>query len=509
MVKNEGFTLSEEKYVASIDQGTTGTRFMVFDHAGSVISSAYEEHEQIFPKPGWVEHDPLEIWSKTQKVMRKALESENIDPKQIQAIGVTNQRETTVLWSKKTGMPVYNAIVWQCRRTAPICDEMKEKGLSEMVREKTGLVIDAYFSGPKIKWILDNDPGVRERAEAGEVLFGNIDTWVIWNLTRAHITDYSNASRTMIFDINKLDWDDEILEELGIPRAMLPEPRPSSDTNLYGYTMQDTFFNQEVPVCGDLGDQQAAVFGQTCYSPGDAKNTYGTGCFMLLNTGTKAVPSKSGLVTTVAYGLSGEPTVYALEGSIFSTGAAIQWLRDGLRIIQNAAETEDAASSVPDTGGVYFVPAFVGLGAPYWDMYARGTIVGLTRGTTREHLIRATLESICFQTKDVLEAMVKDSGIQLSALKVDGGAVKNNFLMQLQSDILGVPCIRPTVDETTALGAAYAAGLAVGYWKDLEDLKKNWGVDRRFEPEISDDTRRELYEGWKKAVKRATGWIEP
>lgn len=494
------------KYILALDQGTTSSRAIVFDHNGKVISVSQQEFTQIYPKPGWVEHDPMEILSSQINVAKQAIEKAKIEPKDIAAIGITNQRETTVVWEKATGKPVYNAIVWQCRRTAPICDNLKNQGLSETIREKTGLVIDAYFSGTKIKWILDNVEGVREKAEKGEVLFGNIDTWLIWNLTKGkvHVTDYSNASRTMIFNIHKLDWDDDILQILNIPRAMLPEPKPSSF--IYGYTDKD-IFGVEIPVAGDAGDQQAALFGQACFKTGMVKNTYGTGCFMLMNTGEKAFPSKSGLLTTVAWGLNGK-VEYALEGSVFITGAAIQWLRDGLKIIQNAGETEALALKVSDSGGVYVVPAFVGLGAPYWDMYARGLIIGITRGTTREHIVRATLESIAYQTRDVLEAMKQDSGIELKSLRVDGGAVVNNFLMQFQADILGVPVERPVVNETTALGAAYLAGLAVGYWKDQREIEDLWQIDRRFTPQMSFEEREKLYRGWKKAVSRALKWEE-
>jgi glycerol kinase len=448
----------------------------------------------------------MDIWNSQIEVAKAVIEKAGITAADIVAVGITNQRETTIVWDKATGEPVYNAIVWQCRRTAPICDELKAKGWAEKIREKTGLVIDAYFSGTKIKWILDNVPGVRAKAERGELLFGNVDTWLMWKLSggKVHATDYSNASRTMLFNIHKLDWDDEILAELGIPRAMLPKPLPSS--NVYGYT-DKAVFGAEVPIAGDAGDQQAALFGQACYKPGMAKNTYGTGCFMLMNTGEKAVPSKSGLLTTIAWGINGR-VEYALEGSIFITGAAVQWLRDELRIINNSAESEEYARKVPDTGGVYLVPAFVGLGAPYWDMYARGTIVGITRGTKREHIIRATLESICYQTRDVLEAMANDSGINLTALRVDGGAVTNDFLMQFQADILGVPVHRPKVTETTALGAAYLAGLAVGYWASQDEIAAKWQIDKEFSPYMSPEQREKLYRGWKRAVERALKWEE-
>ncbi|QSQ07781.1 Glycerol kinase [Koleobacter methoxysyntrophicus] len=492
------------RYIMSLDQGTTSSRAIIFNEAGSIVSVAQKEFAQIYPNPGWVEHDPMEIWGTQIGVAKEAMEKVGLVPKDIAAIGITNQRETTIVWDKNTGKPVYNAIVWQCRRTAPICDDLKARGLADTIRSKTGLVVDVYFSGTKIKWILDNVEGVREKAEKGEVLFGNVDTWLIWNLTggKVHVTDYTNASRTMIFNIHTYDWDDDILRELGIPRAMLPEVKPSSF--VYGETASE-IFGATVPIAGDAGDQQAALFGQACYKPGMAKNTYGTGCFMLMNTGEKAVASKSGLLTTIAWGVNGK-VEYALEGSIFIAGAVIQWLRDELRIIDNSAQSEEYAAKVKDTNGVYLVPAFVGLGAPYWDMYARGAIVGLTRGAKREHIIRAALESIAYQTRDVLEAMQKDSGITLTNLKVDGGAVANNFLMQFQSDILGVPVYRPKVTETTALGAAYLAGLAVGYWKDMNEIAAKWQIDREFKPAMAPETKEKLYSSWKKAVKRALDW---
>ncbi len=492
------------KYIMALDQGTTSSRAIIFDENGTIKGVTNREFTQIYPKPGWVEHDPMEIWGSQIGVAREVLSKSGLSPSDIAAIGITNQRETTIVWDKNTGKPVYNAIVWQCRRTAPICDDLKARGLAEKIREKTGLVVDAYFSGTKVKWILDNVEGAREKAEKGELLFGNVDTWLIWNLTggKVHVTDYSNASRTMLFNIHKLDWDDEILQELNIPRSMLPKVMPSS--HIYGYTTNEVF-GGEVPIAGDAGDQQAALFGQACYSPGMAKNTYGTGCFMLMNTGEKAVTSQSGLLTTIAWGVDGK-VEYALEGSIFIAGAVVQWLRDELRILDNAAQSEELATKVQDNNGVYLVPAFVGLGAPYWDMYARGTIVGLTRGAKREHIVRAALESICYQTRDVLEAMQKDSGITLKSLKVDGGAVANNFLMQFQSDILGVPVDRPKVIETTALGAAYLAGLAVGYWKDKNDISAKWQIDRTFKPQMDIDTKERLYKGWKKAVKRSMDW---
>ncbi|MCD6551559.1 glycerol kinase GlpK [Thermotoga sp.] len=492
------------KYILSLDQGTTSSRAIVFDERGNVISKTNKEFKQIYPKPGWVEHDPVEIWESQIEVAKKAIKEAGIKPEDIAAIGITNQRETTIVWDKNTGKPVYNAIVWQCRRTAPICDELKEKGYAEFIRERTGLVVDAYFSGTKIKWILDNVEGVREKAERGEVLFGTVDTWLIWNLTggKVHVTDYSNASRTMIFNIHKLDWDDEILELLNIPRKMLPQVMPSS--HVYGHTVKE-LLGAEILIAGDAGDQQAALFGQACFRPGMLKNTYGTGCFLLMNTGEKTFKSKSGLLTTIAWGLDGK-VYYALEGSIFITGAAVQWLRDGLKIISSATETEELATRVPDNGGVFFVPAFVGLGAPYWDMYARGLIIGLTRGTTREHIVRAVLESIAYQTREVVEVMEKESNIKVDTLRVDGGAVVNNFLMQFQSDILGVPVERPVVNETTALGAAYLAGLAVGYWKNQEEIAKLWQLDRRFEPSMDLEERERLYSKWKEAVSRSLGW---
>jgi len=485
---------------------------MIFSPQGQVVGSHYQEHKQIYLQPGWVEHDALEIWRKTQEVIAGALKNGGVAPEEIAAIGITNQRETAIVWDPETGEPLHNAIVWQCTRTTEICQDLINQGLEGKVREKTGLPIATYFSGPKIKWLLDHVPGLREKAEAGKALFGTVDTWVIWNLTGgprggAHVTDVTNASRTMLMDLHTLDWDPEMLEILGIPREMLPEIRPSSDPGFYGLTPADGPIGAAVPVCGDLGDQQAALFGQTCYDVGEAKNTYGTGCFMLLNTGTRPVPSSHGLLTTLGYKLGDEPAVYALEGSIAITGAAVQWLRDNLGIIQNAAETEAIARSVEDAAGVYFVPAFSGLFAPHWDMYARGVIVGLTRYVNRAHLVRATLEAICYQSREVLEAMEADAGIELTRLKVDGGAVANDFLMQLQADVLGVPVVRPVVGETTALGAAYAAGLAAGVWDGLDALCQNWGVDRIFEPQWSAERREVGYAGWQRAVERARGWL--
>ncbi len=500
-------------YVAAVDQGTTGTRCMIFTHSGDVQASAYQEHAQHYPQPGWVEHDPLEIWEKTCQVTHEALARGGVTPSQIAAVGVTNQRETTIVWDRQTGRPVYNAIVWQDTRTRDICQKIIDDGLEPAIRERTGLVSATYFSGPKLKWLLDALPGVRAHAERGELLFGTVDTWLIWWLTGGprggvHITDYTNASRTMLMNLQTLDWDDELLRYLDIPRACLPAIRPSSDSALYGTTAADGPLGGEVPVCADLGDQQAALVGQVCYGPGEAKNTYGTGNFLLLNTGERLVRSQSGLLTTGAYSLAPGRCVYAMEGSIAITGAAVQWLRDNLRLIEAAAETEEIARSVEDAGGVYFVPAFSGLFAPYWDMYARGVIVGLTRFTDRRHIVRATLEAICYQTREVVEAMRRDSGIPLTNLKVDGGAVGNDFLMQLQADILGVPVVRPKLNETTALGAAYMAGLAVGFWSSLEDLRANWMTDRVFEPQWPEQRRQDAYQGWLRAVERSRGWVQ-
>lgn len=496
-----------KKYILSFDQGTTSSRAILFDKAGSIIATAQQEFTQIFPQSGWVEHDAMEIWGSQSGVARQVLEKTGTRPDEVAAIGITNQRETTVVWDKTTGKPVYNAIVWQCRRTAPICDELKAKGWTDKIRDKTGLIIDAYFSGTKVKWILDNVEGAREKAEKGDLLFGTIDTWLIWNLTRGkvHVTDYTNASRTMLFNIKELKWDEEILKELNIPRSMLPEVKPSSC--VYGETDPYTFGGAHIPIAGAAGDQQAALFGQACFEAGMAKNTYGTGCFMLMNTGDKPITSQNGLLTTIAWGLDNKVS-YALEGSIFVAGASVQWLRDQLRLVYNAAETEYYAGLVEDTNGVYVVPAFTGLGAPYWDMYARGAIVGLSRGAKREHIVRATLESIAYQTKDVLSAMEKDSGITLKALKVDGGAAANNFLMQFQADILNVPVHRPKVLETTALGAAYLAGLAVEFWKDQNEIKSNWAVGREFAVQMDEKNRNSRYAGWLKAVKRSMDWEE-
>lgn len=494
------------KYVMALDAGTTSNRCILFNEKGEICSMAQKEFTQYFPKPGWVEHDPGEIWSTQLAVARQAMNEIHASASDIAAIGITNQRETAIVWDKNTGKPVYNAIVWQCRRTSEYCDSLKEKGLTEMFQKKTGLVIDAYFSGTKVKWILDHVEGARERANRGELLFGTVETWLIWKLTKGavHVTDYSNASRTMLFNINTLKWDDEILKELGIPKSMLPQAKPSSE--IYGET-DPSFFGGRIPIAGAAGDQQAALFGQTCFEKGEAKNTYGTGCFLLMNTGETPVFSKNGLVTTIAWGIDG--TVhYALEGSVFVAGAAIQWLRDELRLIDSASDTEYLAQKVEDSNGCYVVPAFTGLGAPYWDQYARGTIVGLTRGVNKDHIIRATLESLAYQVNDVLEAMKADSGILLSALKVDGGASANNFLMQAQADVSQAPVHRPNCVETTAMGAAYLAGLAVGYWKDKEDVKKNWTIDRIFQPQIAKETRQKMLSGWKKAVRYAHGWAK-
>jgi len=495
------------QYVAAIDQGTTSTRFMVFDHEGNVIAVDQKEHEQMYPKPGWVEHDPLEIWERTQEVMEGALEEGGVSAQEIAAIGITNQRETTVLWDKKTGKPIYNAIVWQDTRTDVIINELAKDGGQDRFRLKTGLPLATYFSGPKLKWILDNVDGARAKAENGDLLFGNIDTWLIWNLTGEHVTDVTNASRTMLMNINMLEWDEEILSILDIPHSVLPRIKSSSE--IYGKVRaKHASPLQGVPVSGDLGDQHAALFGQTCFDPGEAKNTYGTGCFMLLNTGEKPVPSKSGLLTTVGYKIGNQPPVYALEGSIAITGALIQWLRDNLGLIQSSAEVETLAKSVEDSGGIYFVPAFSGLFAPYWKSDARGVIVGMTRYVNRGHIARAALEATAYQTREVLDAMEADSGVKLTALKADGGMVFNELLMQFQADVLEVPVIRPKVAETTALGAAYAAGLAVGFWKDYDELRANWGMDKEWQPAMDTDLRKKLYSGWKKAVTRTFDWVE-
>jgi glycerol kinase len=494
------------QYAAAIDQGTTSTRFMVFDHGGQVVSVDQKEHEQIYPKPGWVEHDAIEIWERTKEVVGAGLDK--VQASDIAAVGVTNQRETTVVWDRTTGEPVFNAIVWQDTRTDQICNELSADGGQDRFRAKTGLPIATYFSGPKIKWILDNVDGVRARAESGDVVFGNIDTWVIWQLTGgadggAHVTDVTNASRTMMMNLETLDWDDEILGILGVPRAMLPEIRASSET--YGEAKNGL---AGIPVAGDLGDQQAALFGQTCFSVGEAKNTYGTGNFLLLNTGNEAVPSKSGLITTLAYKIGDQPAVYCLEGSIAITGALVQWLRDNIGLIQTSAEIEELAGTVEDNGGIYFVPAFSGLFAPYWRSDARGVIAGMTRYVTKGHIARAALEATAWQSREVVDAMNADSGVELTSLKVDGGMVYNELLMQFQADVLDVPVIRPTVAETTSLGAAYAAGLAVGFWSEVEDLRANWGKDKEWQPQMDAGEREKEYRFWKKAVTKTFDWVE-
>lgn len=491
------------KYIMALDQGTTSSRCIIYDHAGNIISSAQKEFTQIFPKPGWVEHDPMEIWSTQIGVAQEALLKINATYENIEAIGITNQRETTIVWEKATGKPIYNAIVWQCRRTAEICDKLAAAGHKDMIRERTGLLLDAYFSGTKLKWILDNVPGARKKAEAGELAFGTVETWLIWKLTggKVHITDYSNASRTMLFNIHKLEWDDDILALLDIPKTVLPAPMPSSE--VYGESIP-TLFGGPIRIAGAAGDQQAALFGQGCFAKGDAKNTYGTGGFLLMNTGSEPVSSKNGLLTTIAWGIDGEVS-YALEGSVFVEGAAIQWLRDELRIIDSAPASEALAESVADTGGVYVVPAFVGLGAPYWDPYARGIIYGITRGTGRAHITRATLESMAYQICDLVGAMEADAGTKLSKLRVDGGASANNFLMQFQSDVLASAVQRPVCVETTSMGAAYLAGLATGFWKDKADIIANWQEDRLFTPSMDGAEREKLLTGWHDAVCRCRG----
>ncbi|MBA4496541.1 glycerol kinase GlpK [Paenactinomyces guangxiensis] len=489
----------KKKYVLSIDQGTTSSRAILFDENGNIAAIAQKEFKQIFPQAGWVEHDAMEIWGTVQSVISEVLAKCAIAASEIAAIGITNQRETAVVWDRHTGQPVYHAIVWQSRQTAGICEELKEKGYNDLFRNKTGLLIDAYFSGTKVKWILDHVPGAREKAENGDLLFGTIDTWLVWKLSggKKHVTDYTNASRTLMYNIYDLKWDEELLDVLEVPMSMLPEVCSSSE--VYTVTEKSLFFGEEVPISGIAGDQQAALFGQACFEPGMAKNTYGTGCFMLMNTGENAVRSRHGLLTTIAWGLGGK-IEYALEGSIFVAGSAVQWLRDGLQLIKSAAQTEDLADQVDSTDGVYVVPAFVGLGTPYWDSDVRGAVFGLTRGTTQAHFVRATLESLAYQTKDVLASMEADSSIQLKKLRVDGGATANNFLMQFQSDILGVPVERPVVLETTALGAAYLAGLAVGFWEDKQEIARNWNIDRTYDPRMDDNTREKLYNGWVKAI---------
>ncbi|MBE6052378.1 MAG: glycerol kinase GlpK [Clostridium sartagoforme] len=496
-----------KKYIIALDQGTTSSRSIVFDKEQNILGISQKEFTQIYPKEGWVEHDPLEIWATQYGVLQEVIAKTNISQDEVAAIGITNQRETTIVWDKNTGNPVYNAIVWQCRRTADICDALKAKGLEGYIKENTGLVVDAYFSGTKIKWILDNVEGAREKAERGELLFGTVDTWLVWKLTngKVHFTDYTNASRTMLYNIKELRWDDKILEELNIPKSMLPEVRNSSE--VYGYTNLGGKSDIMVPIAGMAGDQQSALFGQTCFEKGEAKNTYGTGCFLLMNTGEEMVESKNGLLTTIAIGLDGK-VQYALEGSVFVGGAVVQWLRDELKLVTDSADTEYFATKVEDNGGVYIVPAFVGLGAPHWDMYARGAIFGLTRGANRNHLIRAALESIAYQTKDLIDAMREDVGAELKGIKVDGGASRNKFLMQFQADILGTNVIRPIISETTALGAACLAGLAVGFWKDKEEIKKFWHMSDEFEPKLDADKVNKYYNGWQKAVKRSLRWEE-
>lgn len=494
------------KYIMAMDQGTTSSRCIIFGDKGLPVSTTQREFTQIYPKAGWVEHNPMEIWASQFALSAEALLKANIKAEDIAAIGITNQRETTIVWDKRTGLPVYNAIVWQCRRTSEYCDELKLKGMEEIVKKKTGLILDAYFSATKIRWILDNVPGAREDAERGNLVFGNIDTWLIWNLTkgRVHVTDYTNASRTMLFNIHELKWDKELLDMFDIPETMLPEVKPSSC--VFGET-DEILFGVPIKIAGDAGDQQAALFGQTCFEPGQAKNTYGTGCFLLMNTGEKAVESKNGLLTTIAFGINGK-VQYALEGSIFIGGASVQWLRDELRMIKSSEESERYCFAVEDTNGVYMVPAFTGIGAPYWDQYARGTIVGLTRGCKKEHFIRATVEAMAYQTYDVLRAMEEDSEIKLKTLKVDGGASSNNFLMQFQADILKVKVYRPEVTETTALGAAYLAGLAVGYWKDINELTFNWSISKSFVPCMEEEKRKKVLREWHEAVNRSLGWAK-
>ncbi|MCU0522681.1 MAG: glycerol kinase GlpK [Anaerolineae bacterium] len=505
--------MAEPDYVAALDQGTTGTRCILFDHSGKPVIWSYEEHQQIYPRPGWVEHDPLEIWEKTQRVIRQTLTQGNIPNGRIAAVGITNQRETTVVWDRRTGKPLTNAIVWQDTRTKEICDTLALEGGQDRFRSRVGLPLATYFAGPKLAWLLQNVPAVRAAADKGNALFGTVDSWIIWWLTGgprggAHITDVTNASRTMLMDLHTLDWDEEILQILGIPSSMLPTIRPSSTSRPYGFTRDDGPFGESVPVTGDLGDQQAALVGQTCFAPGEAKNTYGTGCFMLLNTGTEIVPSERGLLTTVGYQFGDAPPVYALEGSIAVTGALVQWLRDNLGFFTRAPQIEDLARQVEDAGGMYVVPAFSGLFAPYWRSDARGVMVGLTRYITKQHICRAALEATAYQTCDVIEAMELDAGVKLRTLRVDGGMVANDLLMQFQADILGAPVVRPTVTETTALGAAYAAGLAVGFWTDPEALRHNWGIDRTFEPTMDEAQRERLYHGWQKAVTRTLDWVE-
>ena len=500
------------KFIAAIDQGTTSTRCILFNHDGNVVLSAQREHQQIYPLPGWVEHDPLEIWQRTQEVINVVLNEGNIKSGEIQAIGVTNQRETTIVWDRNTGKPFYNAIVWQDTRTKQICDELAYDGGQDRFRAKVGLPLNTYFSAPKIKWLLDNIPELRTSAENGDALFGNIDSWIIWWLTGGphqgvHITDVSNASRTMLMNLVSLEWDDEILNIFKIPKKMLPRIVPSSDSHFFGTTSKEGPFKDIIPICGDLGDQQAALVGQTCFNPGEAKNTYGTGCFMLLNTGTKVIQSNKGLLTTLCYKMGESPTIYALEGSIAITGALVQWMRDNLGLITKSSEIEALAASVEDNGGIYFVPAFSGLFAPYWRSDARGVIVGITRFINKGHIARAALEATAYQTREVLDAMEEDSGVKLRNLKVDGGMVYNHLLMQFQADILGVPVVRPKISETTALGAAYAAGLAVGFWENLDNLRDNWQISYTWKPQMKSSQREELYKGWLKAVERTFNWV--
>jgi glycerol kinase len=496
-----------ERYILALDQGTTSSRAVIFDRRGKIVSIAARDFRQIYPRPGWVEHDPMEIWDSQMEAARRAIDSANLSPSKIAAIGITNQRETTLLWDRESGQPVYPAIVWQCRRTAPMCSRILKTQFAGRIHQKTGLVVDAYFSATKIQWLLEHRKSIRKAAERGDLAFGTVDTWLVYQLTgkKLHITDYSNASRTLLYNIHDLSWDREILKHFDVPEKILPAVQPSS--RVYGYTSPATLFGSAMPVSGMVGDQQGALFGQTCFHRGQSKNTYGTGCFLLMNTGEKPVGSKTNLLTTIAWGIGGK-VEYALEGSIFIAGAAIQWLRDGLEIIPRASETGRLAAGLKDNEGVYFVPAFVGLGAPYWDMYARGTILGITRGTTRAHLARAALESIAYQTRDVVECMEKDSGIRLRELRVDGGASANEFLMQFQADILGVPVITQEITETTALGAAYLAGLAVGFWRDREEVSRNFGVQKKYLPEMPSRQRESLYHRWKKAVERAKGWEE-
>jgi glycerol kinase len=491
-----------KKFIMALDQGTTSSRAILFDEKGNVAHVAQQEFKQIFPKSGWVEHNPKEIWSSILSVIAKVLSENNLKATQIEAIGITNQRETTVVWDKNSGEPVYNAIVWQSRQTAKICTELKEAGHEDLFRDKTGLLIDSYFSGTKVKWILDNVDGAREKAENGDLLFGTIDTWIIWKLTEGavHVTDYSNASRTLMYNIYDLQWDEELLEILSVPKSMLPEVKPSSE--IYGEVAGKHLFGHKAPIAGIAGDQQAALFGQACFEKGMGKNTYGTGCFMLMNTGEEPVKSENGLLTTIAWGIDGK-VFYALEGSVFVAGSAIQWLRDGLRMFRKSSDSEAYAKRVDSTEGVYVVPAFVGLGTPYWDSDVRGAVFGLSRGTTKEHFVRATLESLAYQTTDVLHAMESDADIEMESLRVDGGVVKNNFLMQFQSDIVMKPVERPKVNETTALGAAYLAGLAVGFWESMDEIASHWQLDKQFDPDMEEETRNCLYDGWHKAVKAA------